>query len=310
MLFRSHPLPEVASLAEQALKQLLETYPNSFREVARDSGYSYMPEFAILNMHYDMIEAYRLDYHYKYSMVPITHVQSIYDGAELNYVDRKSLIQNVLQFRKKGSAIPEHIIPVKFHINAQIDFASWRDIQRHRKCNPLQPLLKARTNNPEEFINSWYIGSLQTLLSEEDYSYLLLLCDVGLQKTLLAQDTYRTDFDQIQLQYLMPMGINCHCVFTMSAAEAVYIAELRTGPTVHPTARIFAQTIAKAFDDLMLNLKLSPTVESKFIENDDDSKWIPEPAKFCYWDSSTNTSIPFEKRGGQTILKDGKPLDQ
>ena len=69
-----------------------------------------------------------------------------------------------------------------------------------------------------------------------------------------AQDFVNAQLDDLQsfagalsqeaLQYYIPMGMNVACELTYDLPQMVYVAELRSGRTVHPTLRAIAQRMA------------------------------------------------------------------
>jgi hypothetical protein len=63
-------------------------------------------------------------------------------------------------------------------------------------------------------------------------------------------------------QYYIAMGFNVACELTASLPSAVYIAELRSGQTVHPTLRPIAQKMGIAmesiFPEMALHIDYSP----------------------------------------------------
>jgi hypothetical protein len=52
------------------------------------------------------------------------------------------------------------------------------------------------------------------------------------------------------------MGFNVLCSCTFDLPSAVYVAELRSGQTVHPTLRVVAQDMGKAIKNIIPNVTL------------------------------------------------------
>ena len=74
------------------------------------------------------------------------------------------------------------------------------------------------------------------------------------------------DCDIATKQYYIAMGFNVLCGCTFDLPSAVYVAELRSGQTVHPTLRVIAQEMGKyiqgLFPDMKMHCDYSPDVWS------------------------------------------------
>ncbi len=57
--------------------------------------------------------------------------------------------------------------------------------------------------------------------------------------------------DQFVRQYYIAMGYNVACELTAGLPSLVYIAELRSGQTVHPTLRPIAQKIGNVLKSIL-----------------------------------------------------------
>lgn len=112
-----------------------------------------------------------------------------------------------------------------------LDFGSYRDLQRHRSCVQEMPLLTTRWG-----ILPWYMEQLPTMLR----------VSVQGQVETLAEQIDALDCSPEERQYYIAMGFACPIQITCSLPSAVYIAELRSGTTVHPTVRKVAQQIGEA----------------------------------------------------------------
>ncbi len=109
-----------------------------------------------------------------------------------------------------------------------LDFGSWRDLQRHRNMSYLMPKLTTRFD-----FEKFYIDNLPSSLYDKAYSLL---------------EEFKSEYDSlddndITKQYIVPMGFRCPILIQMHVHQAVYLAELRSMKTVHPTLRIWAQNL-------------------------------------------------------------------
>lgn len=135
--------------------------------------------------------------------------------------------------RIQGVSVPRHFqYQGRIQVQYKLDYGSFRDIQRHRACVQMMPVLTTRLG-----FNEWYLNALPDDLHDEAIE--LILNQEELINTLYANNP---DTD---VQYYIPLGYNVTGLLDMDYPEAVYIAELRTSKTVHPTLRKLAISIAK-----------------------------------------------------------------
>ncbi len=122
-----------------------------------------------------------------------------------------------------------------------LDFGSFRDIQRHRNGVCRMPIL---TDNYG--FESWYLDQLDEELRDE-------------AKKLLAKqedDIARITDDEVARQYYLALGYRVRTDVTYALPAAVYVMELRSGKTVHPTLRKKVHEMIDAFKVNMPNMVL------------------------------------------------------
>jgi thymidylate synthase ThyX len=129
----------------------------------------------------------------------------------------------LLQSRPRGSVIPHFLSDIgQLSFAFLLDFGSFRDIQRHRNGVCRMPLLTL-----DYGFEPWYLEQLDEELT-------------GKAKDLIAflsgAITHMTD-DPIARQYYIPLGFRVPCQVTYALPAAVYVMELRSGKTIHPTLR-------------------------------------------------------------------------
>ena len=117
----------------------------------------------------------------------------------------------------------------RFNIIGILDFGSYRDLQRHRACTQLQPILTTKLG-----FNKWYIESLPESIRSK-------ALDLIEYQTKKINELY----NKTDLQYLIPLGFNVGFELDCDLPQLVYMSEIRTGKTVHPTLRIIAKEFAK-----------------------------------------------------------------
>lgn len=232
----NHPLAEVNELAKQIHSKVSSKYPSSLKPLKTTdylktlSPYNYIEPNNINN------PKYQVYVHFNRSLTS----QHIY----------------ALEERGKYDEIPKNLGNVaRFIIKGQLDFGSFRDLQRHRNGYCPMPLLTTRLG-----FHDWYLKQLEF---DKDLLYKAKkLVNIQLQNTLdsLAESQGVTRYD---MQYYIPLGFNVNYDLDYDLGEMIYVAELRSRNTVHPTLRQLAQNmcsslykklpIAKVYEDTKPN---------------------------------------------------------
>ena len=115
-----------------------------------------------------------------------------------------------------------------------LDFGSYRDLQRQRSSVQEMPLLSTKHG-----FYPWYLEQLPEDLKKEALD--VLKKQEGRIKKLDADETLK--------QYYTAMGYTIVVHMSCSLPSAVYIAELRSADTVHPTLRVQAQRMGDAIKE-------------------------------------------------------------
>jgi thymidylate synthase ThyX len=147
------------------------------------------------------------------------------------------VVRDFLQHRPKEVKVP-YILGRYGTIDLKcvLDFGSYRDLQRHRNCKQLMPVLTFVLG-----MHNWYLDRLKELdVSLYDNALTLIKTN----RTLLYG--IQTEENIYELQYLMPLGARVPVEIKMGLDEAFYIAELRSTKYVHPTLRPVAQELGNA----------------------------------------------------------------
>jgi thymidylate synthase ThyX len=141
---------------------------------------------------------------------------SILFGALAHY-------KEALSKRPRGCVIP-HLLTDLGQVSFAflLDFGSFRDIQRHRNGVCRMPLLTT-----EYGFEPWYLDQLDPELQSEAKDLIAFLS--GAASTVTQ--------DPIERQYYIPMGFRVQNQVTYGLPAAVYVMELRSNKTVHPTLR-------------------------------------------------------------------------
>jgi len=223
-LLRHHPLTEVKEVAEDMLNKLQEKYSHSFSHKL-----------------YEEQEKFRISTTEEYSYFPAKTMSSL---AMKTTVDNEELeqYQNVIDSRPIKTNLPVFMADLgSFTFEFNMDYGSFRDIQRHRNGTCRMPLLTTELG-----FNEWYLEQLPEDLKKE-------------AEKLLSEQKERIEkleADPKVKQYYVAMGFNVHCRTTYPLPAAIYVIELRAGRTVHPTLRKIAHQMAEAVTKKYPNLKM------------------------------------------------------
>ena len=219
-----HPLQEVRDIAAEIIAQCKEQYPFAFAGIDKD-----------LNRYKEYYTNNSEDINYF-----IPDDDWVKEFEELNRQKTKVDIDVTGNFlvdpfdktnRPKGLNLCRGSNNFgEFNIEYLLDYGSFRDIQRHRSCHQMLPVLTTRYG-----FHDWYINALPKDLQKK--AKLLIL-----SQTL---DIEELNDSFIDLQYVIPLGFNVACYMAAKLPSLVYIAEIRSSKTVHPTLR----EIAKVFAD-------------------------------------------------------------
>jgi thymidylate synthase ThyX len=240
VLMMHHPLKEVQELACKAYGLLKEQYPHSFKStyaLAAAPGLSDLKDL-LNNIEEDGVTNYLSEIESFYSderrfCEKVLQIVDCYKGTI--YVDWPGdspiNLSHALPHRPPKQALPRHnsYARIPLEISLLLDFGSFRDIQRHRGGYCSNPVLDMKNG-----FHPWYYDQLP----EESRQKVQ-----GLFKTL--SDAYGVIKNPLDRQYVSPMGTIVPVNLEYTVAQAVYVAELRTGKTVHPTLRKPMQELAK-----------------------------------------------------------------
>lgn len=230
---RYHPLPEVSNIGSKLLTDLQGKYPASFGHKVSDAETVYYVKSMDRFAYHD--EPLRVIYESSNNIDTWA-----FDKAELDLLATRPPRTELHQrFRQCGN----------FEFKFALDFGSYRDLQRQRSAIQEMPLLTTKNG-----FNFWYTQNLpQDMLAE-------------IEEQKQAVDALMIDAElpvaDVIKQYYVAMGYNCNVKITCPLPAAVYIAELRSATTVHPTLRMVAQwmgeSIKQAIPGIAMHHDMSP----------------------------------------------------
>lgn len=222
---RVHPAEEMRDLGRDLLIALRKRYPSSF-------GYKDRPEKEQwLQAQADQFAYQAGDEPWAFSVGRDTLDYEALRAHDHLLATRPARTELHQRFRHFGS------ITFKF----MLDFGSFRDLQRHRSCVQDMPLLEGIHG-----FHDWYLEQIPYGERQE----------AAMRVEHLKERVYDLDASGYVRQYYLGMGFSMPVKITCSLPSAVYIAELRSGQTVHPTLRVVAQQIATTLKERIPYLAL------------------------------------------------------
>ena len=227
---RHHPLEEVRDIAAATYSKLAEHYPHSF------TGKEYASQ-----------EAYVEHWMRQYAYLDNTANAGFSLETTMTNQDLEPYTECIAS-RPNGSELPPFLGELgQLHCNFILDYGSFRDIQRHRNGTTRMPIL-----TPDLGFQEWYLEQLPAETAEQARA--LIQSQLKRIEKLKCSREIR--------QYYLAMGFNVAGRISCGLPSAVYITELRSGPTVHPTLRTVAHAMHHAlkerFPDLVLHSDTSP----------------------------------------------------
>jgi thymidylate synthase ThyX len=271
MKLKSHPLPEIRDVAHKIFQSLIEKYPNSFtgeemaenapRYTDRDSYNQTIAE----TEHYLRPETVKN----QLSDPEWTALKTEQVVIRNNLVDVKGLNafeKPTLTARPQGGVPPRSLSTYgKYNLYFLLDFGSFRDIQRHRNGVCRLPVVTGAFG-----LHPWYVQQLKEGLGDQ---WTAFKSRFDAQMAKIAALPAEND---LLNQYYYPMGMQVACHLAYDVPEMMYVAELRSAKTVHPTLRPVAQAMGRQLERDFPAIKL-----------------------YVDYDESAITA----KRGEQTIMK-------
>jgi thymidylate synthase ThyX len=230
---KNHPLAETRAVAAQILAALQAKYPGSFshKDYPEQSAYRAMTAGA---------GAYYRGQpdHPAFAFVCST------DRAGLEMMDRR-----IFTDRPKYEPLPRRAGSfATFECQFLLDFGSFRDIQRHRNGYCEMPLLTWQYG-----FHPWYLDSLPEATRDR--------VEPRLAELRVAAEALSVSEEERQ-NYL-PLGLLVPCRVVYDLRQMAYVAELRSGKTVHATLRTVAHCMHDAvkaeFPFVALHCDLEPS---------------------------------------------------
>jgi len=219
-----HPLEEIRSVADEIHLKLKDKYTNSFSHKQYEDQEAYLEKVGGELSYYDRPKMGPFKWQSYLKMDKLSKFDDLLKS-------RPAKTELSDKFRKFGD--------IDFEFT--LDFGSFRDLQRHRSGSRMMPLLTTWHG-----FFPWYLEQLPATIRPE------------VEKVIKEQEAL---IDKLVCspevrQYYIAIGYAVTCEETFSLPAAIYVAELRSGQTVHPTMRVIAQNMAKAIAEAVPGIAL------------------------------------------------------
>lgn len=236
-MLKYHPLKEVREIFTRILSQLKTAYPHSFSHTESPAQEIYWRE-----------HAHTMSY-------------AVSDRAYSEKVDYSTTVDNALleknflplmTDRPAKTALPRLFSRYGlYHCWFTLDYGSFRDLQRHRNGFCQMPLLDDRFG-----FHPWYLDQLPKDLMRQADDF------VQSQLASIREMAAVSAIQQYDLQYYYPLGMRVACELSYDLPQMVYVTELRSHATVHPTLRAVAHRmdaiLRQEHPRLVLHTDLNP----------------------------------------------------
>jgi hypothetical protein len=225
-----HPLREVNSLAISARELLKQKYETSFGATAALSGVRTDDENARNER-----ERWELETSKALTYNGLSHQLRHNDGFSSTIDNRNLLpIEDLLSSRPRGCVLP-HVLTALGQVTFEflLDYGAWRDIQRHRNgvCEAVTLTMAYGFEDwyLDQFDAEWRAKAVSLIHSQEDR-------------------IRRLGCWAVDAQYYIPLGYRVPTVVCYGLPAVVYVLEIRSGKTVHPTLRRAVHNMVRQFE--------------------------------------------------------------
>ncbi len=244
---KNHPLPEIGDGARQILAEMLKKYPHSFDSKEADDtenpAQAYASKFAMRN---HFVSSRDLVRQFDLQAGDLDLLKTGRMIVKRNAIDIEDLRKNesdVLRARPAFAPLPWRLEAYgRYNFLFLLDFGSFRDLHRHRNGVCQIPLIDGHFG-----LNPWYTSQFKEHLPAAEAKR--LEDDIAAQFAAIAGLAKNgVEVSSALNQYLYPMGTQVLIHASYSVPETVYIGELRSAKTVHPSLRPIAQNMLRVLE--------------------------------------------------------------
>jgi thymidylate synthase ThyX len=221
---KAHPNTEFKNIGEK-METTLEkvcgillrhTEPNPFLITPKSLG-SISEKFDIMDPSW-YVDFYKLNPSFNASYETSKFESTVADLYRMGW----QTFCRLMDQRDEHSEVPDVFKTIRFDFDVMMDYGSYRDLQRHRRCEQFAEPLTS---------DYGYLTPDDIIGTDMEEKYKLAM------ESINAFDDEEIKYDQNYLQYLVPLGYLHRSVFIMDLKELYYITELRTKPQGHVSYR-------------------------------------------------------------------------
>lgn len=217
-MLKYHPLLEVQEIAKEVRMKLAQKYSSSFVHVVREKHEKYLQTISNPYMNAKDRSTFPTDFTYTTNL----------DIKELSK-------ENAHRIRPAHAELPQsYVRHGSITFKFLLDYGSYRDLQRHRSASFIHPFLDTTSG-----FEPWYLTNISDKYLRDEAIQRLFECELRFKNRIS---------DHVDTQYYIPMGFRVKIHMTCSLPSAVYIAELRSANTVHPTLRLIAKEMGNVIE--------------------------------------------------------------
>lgn len=262
-VLEQHPLSEVRNIGIELRAALHERYPASFKAQGYASALGYIADWSdiinyisnaempVNNLENLEADAFNSDYfpNLKWNRARV----SVQDGM----LDR---IRRMLKGRPEKVEAPTLLNSLsRVKTEFVVDYGSFRDLQRHRSATVRHSYPKGKLNINKFYLypsKYWMYGKYKEEFTQTLTEFIDLIARVN---------KYTVQGGKAEKQYFYPLGQNVYVSMEMGLASAIYIAEIRSGSAVHPTARACGRRLAIVLDEygFKININWADVLDKK-----------------------------------------------
>ena len=249
----NHPSAEIAEVARTLQALLAARYPSSGfdRHVATVSGVG-AKEGHEVRAAWETVVGQQ----FAYNSAPMLRSDQVdlINGPEVFSVFNGRYAE-ILKTRPRGCVLPHFLTDLgQYTFEFPLDFGSFRDLQRHRNGVCRMPLLDLSYG-----FHPWYLEQL----GDPDNGDVGHLRDAAVKLIYEQQPRIsKISRDPVVRSYYTALGFRVPCQVTYALPALIYVMELRSGKTVHPTLRrqihAMAQIFRQKHPDIALHVDMDP----------------------------------------------------
>ena len=252
----THESFEVRNLISTLLVELEQKYPNSFTfdntEKHSDTSFAEAKYWQYVNQYcnFDSLKSYQFEF----------STNLLNYSIDLLDIDKLKNYSKLYELRPKKTMLPRELAKFgNIQLKCKLDYGSYRDIQRHRSLIIEVPKITKLV------IHDFYTKSINSLISYNIFNAKHDLLSKTYKFINTIPDSYK--------QYFLPMGCLVEFEIVGQIPYLIYLLELRSGKTVHPTCR---QLISDIYEELFSIGSPLEFIKNYIGENLEDENYITQ----------------------------------